>query len=125
MPRTKNIQFKFELKGEFNITSFVARQKVNRYLLLNTGNLIHSMEPDLVIGDLLCWKVSIGYSAPEKGFLGELGHIFVEAINGNLQLENSTPVFHHQIQRSRFSSYYLEGSGQADRIGDQTTDFNI
>lgn len=92
IPRTKNIQFKFELKGEFNITSFVARQKVNRYLLMNTGNLIHSMEPDLVIGDQLCWKVPIGYSMPGKEFLGEVGFVFVEATNGNLILENSTSI---------------------------------
>ena len=92
IPRTKNIQFKFELKGEFNITSFVARQRVNRYLLMNTGNLIHSMEPDLVLGDHLCWKVPVGYSTPEKGFLGEVGFMFVEAINDSLLLENSTPI---------------------------------
>ena len=92
IPRTKNIHFKFEVKGEFNITSFVARQKVNRYLLMNTGNLIHSMEPDLVIGDHLCWRVPIGYSLPDQGLLGEVGHVFVEAINGSLLLENSTPI---------------------------------
>ena len=92
IPRTKNIQFKFELKGEFNITSFVARQKVNRYLLMNAGNLIHSMEPDLVFDDQLCWKVPIGYSMPEKGFLGEVGFVFVEATYGNLLLENSTSI---------------------------------
>lgn len=92
IPRTKNIHFKFEVKGEFNITAFVARQKVNRYLLMNTGNLIHSMEPDLVIGDHLCWRVPIGYSLPGQGLLGEVGQIFVEAINGSLLLENSTPI---------------------------------
>ncbi len=92
IPRSKNVQFKFELKGEFNITSFVARQKVNRYLLMNTGNLIHSMEPDLVIGDRMYWRVPIGYSLPDQGLLGEVGHIFVEAISGNLLLESSTPI---------------------------------
>lgn len=92
IPKTKNIQFKFEVKGEFNITSFVARQRVNRYLLMNTGNLIHAMEPDLVIGDRMCWRVPIGYSLPDQGLLGEVGQIFVEAINGNLLLENSTPI---------------------------------
>ena len=92
IPKTKNIQFKFELQGEFNITSFVARQKVNRYLLLNTGNLIHAMEPDLVIGDELQWKVPVGYSLPDKGLLGRVGEIMVDANTGNLQLEKSTPI---------------------------------
>jgi len=92
IPKTRNIQFKFELHGEFNITSFVARQKVNRYLLLNTGNLIHAMEPDLVIGDELQWKVPVGYSLPDKGLLGRVGTIMVDANTGNLLLENSTPI---------------------------------
>jgi len=92
IPKVKNIQFKFELQGDFNITSFVAKQKVNRYLLMNTGNLIHALEPDLVIGDNLYWKVGVGYSTPEKGFLGQVGYILVEAINGNLLLENSTSI---------------------------------
>ncbi|MBN1352472.1 hypothetical protein JXJ21_23945 [candidate division KSB1 bacterium] len=92
IPKAKNIQFKFELQGEFNITSFVAKQKVNRYLLMNTGNLIHALEPDLVKSDSLVWKVPVGYSAPEKGFLGQIGYILIEAINGNLLLENSTSI---------------------------------
>ena len=92
IPKTKNIQFKFELQGEFNITSFVARQKVNRYLLLNTGNLIHAMEPDLVIGDELQWKVPVGYSLPGKGLSGRVGEIMVDANTGNLLLEKSTPI---------------------------------
>jgi len=92
IPKTKGIQFKFELSGEFNVTSFVARQKVNRYLLLNTGNLIHAMEPDLVIGDDLRWRVPVGYSLPDKGPLGPVGNIMVDANTGNLLLENSTSI---------------------------------
>lgn len=92
IPKTKNIRFKFELSGEFNITAYVAKQRVNRYLLLNTGNLIHSLEPDLVIGDNLRWKVNLGYSLPEKGLLGEVGFILVEAETGNLLLTDSTPI---------------------------------
>lgn len=92
IPKTKNIQFKFELQGEFNITAYVATQRVNRYLLLNTGNLIHSMEPDLVISDNLCWRVNLGYSIPGKGFLGRVGFILVDAVTGNLLLAESTPI---------------------------------
>ncbi|MCI0513123.1 hypothetical protein L0128_07930 [candidate division KSB1 bacterium] len=92
IPKVKNLQFKFELQGEFNITAFVAKQKVNRFLLMNTGNLIHALDPDLVLSDSLFWKVPIGFSTPEKGFLGRIGFILVEAINGNLELENSTPI---------------------------------
>jgi hypothetical protein len=92
IPKMKSMQFKFELHGEFNITSFVARQKVNRYLLLNTGNLIHAMEPDLVIGDILYWKVPVAYSLPDKGLLGHVGDIMIDANTGNLLLENSTPI---------------------------------
>lgn len=92
IPKTKGIRFKFELSGEFNVTSFVARQKVNRYLLLNTGNLIHAMDPVLVIGDQLLWRVPVGYSLADKGLLGSVGSIMVDADTGNLLLENSTSI---------------------------------
>lgn len=103
IPKTKNIQFKFELKGEFNSTAYVAKQRVNRYLLLNTGNLIHSLEPDLVIGDNLRWKVHLGYSIPGKGLLGQVGFVFVDAVTGNLLLAESTPI--QEIEANAESLY--------------------
>ncbi len=112
IPKMKNIQFKFELHGEFNITSFIARQKVNRYLLLNTGNLIHSLEPNLVIGDSLQWKVALGYSIPGKGFLGKVGEIIVDAITGNLKLEISTPI--KEIEANADSLYRKNTSQTRD-----------
>jgi len=112
LPKIKNLQFKFELQGEFNITSFIARQKVNRYLLMNSGNLIHSMEPDLIIGDCLQWKVPLGYSMPGKGFLGKVGDIFVDAITGNLKLDISTSI--KEIETNAESLYSKNTSQTRD-----------
>jgi hypothetical protein len=92
IPKTKNLKFKFEIQGDFNITAYVAQQKVNRYLLLHTGNLLHSTDPNLILGDRLRWKVPIGYSVPKKGLLGIVGSVFVDANNGNVLIEQSTPV---------------------------------
>lgn len=104
IPRLKQVQFKLEITGEVNITSFSARQKVNRYLLAKTGNLIHSMEPDLIVGDALVWKVPIGFSLPDKGFLGRVGDILVEANTGNLLLEQSTPIVEIEENAERLYS---------------------
>lgn len=50
------------------------------------------MEPDLIIGDDLRWRVPLGYSLPKKGLLGKVGSILVDANTGNLLLEYSTPI---------------------------------
>jgi len=33
----KKVQFKVEVKGELNFTAFVARQRVNHYLVMSVG----------------------------------------------------------------------------------------
>jgi hypothetical protein len=87
----KKVTFKVEIKGELNITEFVARQQVNQYLFTHIGNLLQAGEPDLLVGDdLLQWDVPIVYSLPDLGELGTVGHILVDAQNGDLKLKEST-----------------------------------
>ena len=89
----KKVQFKVEVKGELNITEFVACQRVDQYLFTYVGNLLHTGEPDLLVGEgVLLWDVPIIYSLPDHGNLGTVGHILVDAQNGDLKLNDSTPM---------------------------------
>ncbi len=92
LPKSKQkVTFKVEVKGELNITAFVARQRVTRYVAMYIGNLLHAGEPDLLVGEgLLEWDVPVVYSLPDLGTLGTVGHILVDVQNGNLKLNEST-----------------------------------
>jgi len=94
VPKSKQkVTFEVKIKGELNITAFVARQRVNRYLLMHVGNLLHAGEPDLLVSEGLAqWEVPIIYSLPDRGNLGTVGHFLVDAQNGDIKLKNSTPI---------------------------------
>jgi len=88
----KKVQFKVEVKGELNITSFIACQRVDQRLFLYVGNLLQSGEPDLLVGeDAVFWDVPVFYALPDRGILGHVGHVLVDAQTGDLKLNDSTP----------------------------------
>lgn len=92
LPKSKQkVTFKVEVRGELNITAFVARQRVTRHVAMYIGNLLYAGEPDLLVGEgLLQWDVPVVYSLPDLGTLGTVGHILIDAQNGNLNLNEST-----------------------------------
>lgn len=112
LPKSKGtVQFKVEVKGEINFTAFVARQQVNRYLFLHVGNLLRAGEPDLLVGDeFLQWQVPIIYALPDHGDLGVVGHILLDAQNGDLKLAPSTSL--EEIE-ARVSRLYQQATSQA------------
>jgi hypothetical protein len=83
---------KWKLKGELNITSFIACQRVDQRLFLHVGNLLQSGEPDLLVSkDALFWDVPVDYAFPDCGILGRVGHVLVDAQTGDMKLKDSTP----------------------------------
>ena len=93
IPKHRKVQIKLEVAAECNITPFVARQKVNRFLLLSVGNLLMANEPSLDISpNGLSWRVPVVYALPDRGILGKVGELYVDADNGQILLEESTPL---------------------------------
>jgi hypothetical protein len=89
----KKVTFKVEIKGELNITAFVASQRVDNYLFTNIGNLLQAGEPDLFVDNgVVLWDVPVLYSLPDRGSLGKVGHLLVDAQNGDIKIRESTPV---------------------------------
>ena len=93
IPRHRKVQIKLEVAAECNITTFVACQKVNRFLLLSVGNLLMADEPSLDISpSALRWRVPVVYALPDRGIVGKVGELYVDADNGQILLEDSTPL---------------------------------
>ena len=93
IPQHRKVQIKLEVAAECNITPFVARQKINRFLLLSVGNLLMADEPSLDISlNALRWRVPIVYALPDRGIVGKVGELYVDADNGQILLDESTPL---------------------------------
>jgi len=90
-PKHATLNLKVEITSEFNITAFVATQKVNRFLLMEVGNLLGAGEPELVIADELLWRVPALYALPSTGVLGQAGEVWIDVDTGAVIVEKSTP----------------------------------
>jgi len=91
IPQHRKVQIKLEIAAECNITPLVARQKVNRFLLSSVGNLLMADEPSLEISpNALRWRVPVMYALPDRGIVGKVGELYVDADNGHVLLKEST-----------------------------------
>jgi len=108
----KKVTFELKIKGELNVTAFIARQQVNYYLIVHVGNLLHAGDPDLLVGDdgSAQWNVPVIYSLPSRGTLGAVGHICVDAQNGDLKFKASTL---KEELRANAKRLYQQASSQA------------
>ena len=89
--RNASVNVKIEVTSDINITSFVARQNVNVFLLGHIGNLVSAGEPTLLIAeDRLRWKVPICCAVPHKG-MRAIGDIAVDVNTGEVLLSESAP----------------------------------
>ena len=93
LPPHRKVHIKLEVDAECNITPFVAKQKINRFLLLSVGNLLMADEPSLDISpNALRWRVPVVYTLPDRGGVGQVGELYVDADNGQIDMEASTPL---------------------------------
>ena len=91
LPQHAKVNIKIDVSSEINVTSFIAMQKVNRFLTLKVGNLLRADTPELILAGRLLWRVPIVYSIPSKGKLGKVGEISVDVRTGEILVEQMTP----------------------------------
>ncbi len=86
LPVPGHVSVKIEISAELNVSAYVARQKANRFLILQTGDQLCAGEPELVIGPVLQWRVPVQYATSWQGLLGIVGHLLVNAENGEVTI---------------------------------------
>lgn len=59
LPTRSRVSVKIEVSAEINVSAFVARQKANRFLILQVGDQLCAGSPELAIGHHLYWRVPI------------------------------------------------------------------
>ena len=74
------------MSADLNVSAFAARQKANRFLILQVGSQYVASEPELLVGEELVWRLPITYAPSRLGNLGVIGHVLVEATNGRIEI---------------------------------------
>jgi hypothetical protein len=99
----KKVTVEVKIKGDLNITAFVACQRVDNYLFTYVGNLLHAGDPDLLVNDgSALWDVPIIYAFPDA-FKIKLPVAIIHFISKLVQLAGyipkRSPGLRHTCQR--------------------------
>ena len=86
-PQGANVAVRIELTAQANITPFVARQRVTGFVIREIGDRMRGNEPELVVGERLCWSVPVVLTSGIRGVVGKVGDILVDTTTGELPLE--------------------------------------
>jgi len=84
LPTASRVRVKIEVSTDVNISTFTARQKANRFLIMRAGDQLCAGQPELVVGPALCWRVPVQYAPSRKGSLGIVGHLLIDAETGEV-----------------------------------------
>jgi hypothetical protein len=106
LPQGATVSIRIEVTAPLNITAYVARQKVNAFVIMEVSSQLRSEQPDLRVGERLCWSVPVVLGFPDRGIVGKVGEIQVDATTGELLVEKDT------IQRM---------SDAADRLAERSS----
>jgi hypothetical protein len=92
LPEGATVDIRIHITAQVNITAFVARQKVNRYVIEEISTQLRADEPALRVADRLCWLVPVVFTLPGKGVVGQVGELLVDAVTGELLVDQETRV---------------------------------
>ena len=86
LPTSSRVSVKIEVTGDLNVSAFVARQKANRFLILEAGDQLHAGTPELIMHQVLGWCVPVEYAPSKSGPLRIVGHLLVDGETGEITL---------------------------------------
>jgi hypothetical protein len=89
-PQGAIVSIRIEMTAQVNITAFVARQKVTRFVVMEISTQLLGEAPELSVGDRLCWAVPVVVTSPARGIVGKVGAIAVDATTGELLVYEET-----------------------------------
>jgi hypothetical protein len=116
MPEPVTLDINIRVSGQILVGSLAARQKVNRFVVSQIGNLLCAGEPELVIDQQLRWRVPVVLTTPGKGELGQVGEINVDVQTGAIDADDQTIA---RIQRNATS--VAAGYSSSSKLGRKTS----
>ena len=83
-PQSSKVDIDIKISATVNISAFAARRKVNGFIVDEISTNMHGLEPSLIVGQRLAWRVPIVLSIPPRGDLGIVGEIDVDVETGEI-----------------------------------------
>lgn len=77
---------RFEISADVNVTAYSARQRANRFLIAQIGDQLGALEPELVVGVAIQWRVPVQFAPSRLGPLGIVGPLLVNAQTGEVSI---------------------------------------
>jgi hypothetical protein len=90
LPSGATVDFHVQVTASVKITPFAARQRVNVFVKMEVSSQCRSEEPELIIAERLCWSVPVSLTFPDRGSVGKVGEILVDARTGELLVDEDT-----------------------------------
>jgi hypothetical protein len=84
VPSGATVDIHIHITAPVNVTPFVARQRVNTFVISEISTQLLADTPELSVGERLCWSVSVMLTSPARGVVGKVGDILVDAGTGEL-----------------------------------------
>ena len=84
LPDTGDLTIQVSVAATVNIGAQTARRQATAWLASEVGNMLIGGEPQLVIGRHTIWRVPATLTSSERGPLGQVGMVDVDAENGQL-----------------------------------------
>ena len=88
VPDPVTVDINIRVSGQITVGSLAARQKVNRFVVSQIGNLLCAGEPELVVDQRFRWRVPVLLTMPGKGELGQVGEINVDVQTGAIDADD-------------------------------------
>ena len=89
-PQGVTVSIRIDVSAPVNITPFVARQRVTEFVAQEITSQLRGEAPDLNVGERLCWSVPVVLTSPNRGPVGRVGEILVDATTGELLTDVNT-----------------------------------
>jgi heme oxygenase len=84
LPPQSDVEVSVKIHTPPNITSHVARQKVNRQIILPCGQSFSIEEPELYVGENVHWRAPIRVTHATQGRVARIGELRVDAQTGEV-----------------------------------------
>jgi hypothetical protein len=76
------------VEATVNVDAKSARRRVTAWLASEVGNMLIAGEPRLVISENTVWRLPALLTSSERGIIGEVGCVDVDAVTGELIASN-------------------------------------
>jgi hypothetical protein len=91
IPTSSQVDIKIHISSPINVSSIVARRKVNALLLDHVGTGVYANDPEMLVRDgRLYWRVPVLLALPTLGRLGQVGTIKVDVQTGEILADDTT-----------------------------------